>query len=200
VDAIATKYWSDARMVSASGTVVIYDLAAEPSDRWRTAAHHEWPIVVENQERSWTLFDPSKHWVNLTTAAPATSPAKGTIAVTGAAWIGHHLDPEIPGGICCVSLGLWSNEHTDPVMEITWYDAKGNLLSRANGAGSGKSDFEAWLYSAVPANAKCGWVYLREWKQRPIHLKRAAVTFWKPSTASAAARRDKPDDETKGVR
>ena len=200
VDAIATKYWSDARMVSASGTVVIYDLAAEPSDRWRTAAHHEWPIVVENQERSWTLFDPSKHWVNLTTAAPATSPAKGTIAVTGAAWIGHRLDPEIPGGICCVSLGLWSNEHTDPVMEITWYDAKGNLLSRANGAGSGKSDLGAWLYSSVPANAKCGWVYLREWKQRPIHLKRAAVTFWKPSTASAVARRDKPDDETKGVR
>ena len=197
---IVAEYWNDARLVTASGMVAVYDVASPARNNSPKAARHEWPNVIANPEKSWTPLDPAEHWVNLTTAAAATSLAKEAIAMTGAAWIGHRLEPEIPGGICRVSLGFWSNELADPLMEITWYDAKGKLLSRVNGAGSGESDFGAWLCSSVPASAKWGWVYLREWKQRPIHLKRATVTYWKPSTASAVARHDKPDDETKGVR
>jgi hypothetical protein len=200
---IVGDYWDDARLVAASGMVTVYDVASPARNNLPKVTRHEWPNVIEHPEKSWTLLDPAENWVNLTTAAAATSLAKEAIALTGAAWIGHRLEPEIPGGICRVSLAFWSNELTDPLMEITWYDAKGKLLSRVNGAGCGKSDFAAWLCSSVPASAKWGWLYLREWRQKPIHLKRATVTYWLPSTASAmaaVARHDKPDDETKGVR
>jgi len=183
---IVAEYWNDARLVTASGTVAVYDVASPAREKLPATMRCEWPTLLEDSEKPWTPFDPSKDWVNLTTAAAATRPAKETIAVAGAAWIGHRLDPEIPGGICRVSLGLWSSQPTDPMMEITWYDAKGNLLSRVIGTSYGKSDFQTWLCSSVPPNAKNGWIYLREWKQKPIHLKRGTVTFWTPQTASAA--------------
>jgi len=185
--------------VAASGTVAIYDLAAVHPDRWRIAAQHEWPTVLERPDMPWSLADVRRHWINLTKEA-ATSPSKQTIAVKSGAWIGHRLEAESPGGLCCVKLDFWSDEPTDPLMEITWYDAEGNLLSRTNGAASGQSNYAAWVYAIVPPNAKSGWVYLREWRKEPIHLKSGAVTFWKPPTAPATARHDKPYDKARGVR
>jgi hypothetical protein len=196
---IVAEYWTDARLVTASGDVAVYDVSPRRPEGSPATVRREWPTVLENPPQPWTPSGSSRHWVNL--AAPvAARPADETIAVTGGASIAHRLDPEFPGGLCRVSLGVESNQHTDPLLELTWYDAEGNVLSRTNSGAYGESNYEAWICAVAPPDAKVGWLSLREWKQRPISVRRATATFWQPQTASAVARHDKPRDGTGGVR
>ncbi len=195
---IVAEYWRDARLVTASGTVAVYDVASPRRKSSLMTVRREWPTIIEESDKSWTFVAPAKNWVNLAPHAAAT-PAKGAIALTGEAWIGHRLKPTVPGGICRVDLNLWSPNSTDPVMEITWYDAKGRLISRISGAGYGQSAFRAWICALVPADAKSGWIYLREWQRKPLRLNHAGVTFWKPPTPPAVARREKPEHRAGAV-
>ena len=123
IGTIAAKYWTDARTGGGVGH-------GGGLRRGREAP----PIVGASprnasgrpSSKSGQALEPSDaraHWVNLAKRR-RDSPAKDAIAVTGRAWIGHRLEPEIPGGLCRVNLDLWSSEPTDPLMEITWYDAE----------------------------------------------------------------------------
>ena len=140
---------------------------------------------------------PFQNWANL--AARGALPAKDAVVLDGKAWIGHHIAPEIPGGLCRVKLSMSSKDRTDPLFDLVWFDADGAILNRVSGAAQGRLDYQASIYAAVPPHAKHGWVYLREWQQKPIEMKRASVTFWKSQTAAATARRNNPSSETIGV-
>jgi hypothetical protein len=174
---IAAEYWTDARMVTAWGTLAVYDVATRRLPRWRSFAQYDWPAVLEKTEKVWTASDASAHWVNLTTDS-ASSPGDGAIVLKGQERIGHRLQPECRGGLCKVEAHLWSQEPTFPLLQIVWYDAAGNLAGRMCGGFRGKSDYEACLYAPVPPGAEVGWVHLWEWKGAPMSLKHAAVKYW----------------------
>ena len=193
---IVAEYWTDSRLVTAAGTMAVYDVSPEPPRALHAKARRDWPTVLEPPGKPWKPSAALDGWVNLTENA-AASLAEGAIAVNKGAWIGHRLPLEICGGLYRVDLDIWSNEPVDPLLEITWYDAEGNLLGRTHGAAHGKSDQKLWIYSVAPLGAKTGWVYLREWKQRPFCLKRAAAVSWKMPPQS---RGQQPDDRRKGVR
>ena len=78
---ISGKYWTTARMVSASGTVAIYDLATEHPDRWKVAAQHEWKTVLQAPPKTWAASNRLEHWVNL--SQNAASPADAAIVLKG---------------------------------------------------------------------------------------------------------------------
>jgi hypothetical protein len=195
---IAGEFCTEARMVSAAGTVVVYDMAPDAARRWRLAEQRELPSTLDPSEKRWNPSIPFQDWTNL--AANRALPAKDAVVLDGKARIGHHIDPEIPGGLCRVGLSMSSKNRTDPLFDLVWFDADGKLLNCVSGAAQGRSDYQASIYAAVPPQAKHGWVYLREWQQKPIELKRASVTFWKSQTAVATARRNNPSSETTGVR
>jgi hypothetical protein len=114
----------------------------------------------------------------------------GSVAVTGREGIGYDLQPQSPGGICRVKLDILSEGNTDPLLEIVWHDAQGNVAGRTSVVARGKSEYAACLYSPVPAGARSGRVEIREPNGLPLRLKHAGVTYWRPATAAEIARRE----------
>ena len=105
-------------LVTASGTVAVYDVA-------RGA-----PRSLDDR-RATRVADRARESGEAVDAAP-TRPSIGSICRKNAAtsrprsdrrerrsWIGHRIEPAVPGGICRVSLDFWSNEPTDPLFDIT---------------------------------------------------------------------------------
>ncbi len=150
--AISEKYWTPERMVSASGAVAIFDLAASPPDRWKVAAERAWKTVLQSPVAKWSPSHHFQQWVNM--SKEAATPVKQAILLKGETRLGHRIESGSPGDLCRVNLAFSSKGPTDPLFDILWYDANDNLVGRTNGAAHGKSAYRAWLYAAVPPKAK----------------------------------------------
>ncbi len=178
-DAIAAEYWIDERLVTAWGTVAIYDVSEKPTHLWKKTRRYDWPAVLEKSEKRWAVSNASINWINLKRDS-AVRQTDGGILLTGRGRVIHRLQPEFENGLCKVELDVRSDEFTYPLLEIVWYDANGEILSRTLGDAHKESDHVVWLYSSVPPGAEVGWVSFWEWKGAPIQLKRGTVIFWPP--------------------
>lgn len=178
-DAIAAEYWIDERLVTAWGTVAIYDVSEKPTHLWKKTRRYDWPAVLEKSEKKWAVSNASINWIDLKRDS-AVRQTDGGILLTGRGRVIHRLQPEFENGLCKVKLDVRSDEFTYPLLEIVWYDANGEILSHTLGGAHKESDYVVWLCSSVPPGAEVGWVSFWEWKGAPIQLKRGTVIFWPP--------------------
>ena len=174
---IQSRYWTDARLVEAHGTLAVYDVASSEPATGPAAIQQQWPTVLEKSEKPWTPTDRLADWVALMGNTAMDSPGNA-VTVACDRQIGHRLTLRSAGEMCRVQLDLRSKESTYPLAEIVWYDAGGTVLDRVMGAGKGKADYHLSLYSRVPAGAKTGWVCVRTWQGTPAELKQGSITTW----------------------
>ena len=190
---LVEKYWIDSRIVAASGTVTVYDLSPSAPRPQPPFACHPWPPLLEAGQKPWSPGrTPPRNWVNLLPDAAANA-SDGTIFLSGAGRIGHHLPADCQGGMCKIEVDLQSARASSPLLELTWYDEHGTVLGYVCGGGPGGHDnvgFHAALYSPVPPGAKDCWVGLWEWKGLPMRLRGGGATFWSVPGASGLARRE----------
>ena len=128
-------------MVSAAGTVAIYNVAPDAARRWQLAEQPGFPahsISRESNGNPRCLSNIGRIWPRTRAAA-----AKDAVVLDGKAWIGHHIDPKIPGGLCRVGLSMSSKDRTDPLFDLVWFDADGKLLNRVSGAAQGRLNYQA---------------------------------------------------------
>ena len=180
--------------MTASGSMAVYDVTSCAAGVGTAAVRQQWPTLLEKPAKGWNFSsDTPEHWVDLTdignrdqSEPRIPSPCK---AGRGS---GIASMPKFPGSLCRVNLDLWSSDDTDALIEISWFDAEGKVVGRTGSGGHGKSDYGAWLLCDLsrPKQKAAGSI-LREWKQKPLRLKRAAATFWKPEAmpSRGAARR-----------
>ena len=188
-EAIAAEYWTDDRLVTGEGITSIYDVSNDPTPLRKTIRRFDLPAVLEETEQEWTPSGAFRNWIRFKRESAVKQEADALL-LGSRALIVHRLRPEFAGGLCKVTLDLRSAEITYPLLEIIWYNEKGQFLCRTAGGLHGNSEYRTWLYSHVPPRAKSGRLTFWEWKGKPIELKGGTVTFWSPLATSPDPGRD----------
>jgi hypothetical protein len=195
---IAAEFWTEARLVTADGTVAVYDVTL-PSGKGnkKSSTSREWATVLELPTKPWKYSDPYDNWIQIT-ADPVKYEGEGVVNINGRTSLAHRIEPECPG-MYRVNLGLFSDKPSTVALIIKWYDAKGNLLAQTNGSYYGGCNYETQIYSTAPSKAAIGWINVQGLRQTPVQLKYGSVKFWESNDAAPMAQRSLPSDNVKGV-
>ena len=92
---IVGEYWNDARLVTASGTVAVYDVASLARNNPPTITRHEWPNVVEKSREVMDAARPGRELGQPDHGRRGDKLGQESDRRDRRAWIGHRLEPEI---------------------------------------------------------------------------------------------------------